>query len=202
DQLQADVGREGERLADADAALARLAEERQALERSITAAEAARGKAQAQLDAAATALAAAETGLQQMTEACATGDARRAALARLNAEAEALARKLPAPAAGEQDRPPVLSLLQVPEGFEAATAALFDGELAAPLLSDNRDAPAESVSGWVELPPFAGPAALPEGVHPLAGKIGAPAALGRRLGQAGWVDSEDAGWPLQPRLPA
>src|SRR5437667_6868518 len=55
DQLQADLGREGERLADADAALARLAEERQALERSITATEAARGKAPAQPDAAGTA---------------------------------------------------------------------------------------------------------------------------------------------------
>src|SRR5207302_454204 len=118
----------------------------------------------------------------------------------LNAEAEALAKMLPAPTFGERDRPSVLSLLQVPEGFEAATAALFDGELAAPLLSDNHNAAADGVSGWVELPPFAGPAALPEGVHPLAGKIGAPAALGRRLGQAGWVDSEDAGWQLQPRL--
>jgi chromosome segregation protein len=287
DQLQADFGREGEHLADADAALARLAEERHALERNIATAKATRGKAQAQLDAAAAALAAAETGLQQMTEACATGDARRAALdrqrsdlaervrrvqarlaesqsqrepllaatvspaaaaaaaaavseaagqveagraatavaaealiaaqgheatavdrlrdadhilARLNAEAEALARMLPAPAPGDQDRAPVLSLLQVPEGFEAATAALFDGELAAPLLSDHQAAAAGCVSGWVELPPLAAPAALPEGVHPLAGEIGAPAALGRRLGQAGWVDSEDAGWQLQPML--
>src|SRR5439155_6421071 len=74
------------------------------------------------------------------------------------------------------------------------------GKLAAPLLSDNGDAAAESVSGWVELPPFPAPAAFPEGVHPPAGKIGAPATLGRRLGQAGWVDSEDAGWQLQPRL--
>ena len=93
-----------------------------------------------------------------------------------------------------------MSLLQVPEGFEAATAALFDGELTAPLLSDNQAAAAGCVSGWVELPPLAAPAALPEGVHPLAGEIGAPAALGRRLRQAGWVDSEDVGWQLQPML--
>jgi chromosome segregation protein len=284
-QVEADIGREAGHLADADAALSRLANERRGLELRIAAAEGGRAAAAAQLDAAATALAGAETGLQQMTEACATGEARRAALerqrrdlaerhsrlqarladsererepllaaivtpaalteaaaavsdaaarveadrtsvvsaaettlaaqqreaaavdraraaegtlARLKAEAEALARMLAAPAAEHPNGPPVLSLLQVPEGFEAATAALFDGELAAPLLSADREGVAGS--GWVELAPPAAPAALPEGVHPLAAEIGAPRALARRLEQTGWVDSEAAGWELQPQL--
>ena len=284
-QAEADIGREAGHLADADAALSRLANEQSGLELRIAAAEAARAEAAAQLDAAATALAAAETGLQQMTEACATGEARRAALdrqrrdlaerhtrlqarladsererepllaamvtpaalaeaaavvsdaaarveadrinvvsaaettlaaqqreaaavdrareaegvlARLEAEAEALARMLTAPAAESGGGPPVLSLLRVPEGFEAATAALFDGELAAPLLSADREGLAGS--GWVELAPPAAPAALPEGVHPFATEIGAPRALARRLEQTGWVDSEAAGWELQRHL--
>jgi chromosome segregation protein len=285
-QVHADLGREAEHLADAEAALSRLANERRGLELRIAAAEGARAEAAAQLDAAATALAAAETGLQQMTEACATGEARRAALdrqrrdlaerhsrlqarladsererepllaaiitpaalaeaavavtdatarvetdragvaaaaetlltaqereataidrareaegilARLKAEAEALARMLTGPETQTAGGPPVLSLLQVPEGFEAATAALFDGELAAPLFPADRKAPTGG-SGWVELGPLAAPAALPEGVHPFAAEIGAPPALARRLGQAGWVDSAVTGWELQPRL--
>ncbi|MBV9584904.1 MAG: chromosome partitioning protein ParA, partial [Alphaproteobacteria bacterium] len=89
--------------------------------------------------------------------------------------------------------------LQVPEGFEAATAAMFDGELAAPLLPPDRDA-RDLGSGWIELPPLADVAALPSGAHPLAIELDAPVALARRLGQAGWVESEAAGWELQPQL--
>ena len=37
------------------------------------------------------------------------------------------------------ERPPLLSQLRVPPGFEAAIAALFDGELAAPLSPDAGD---------------------------------------------------------------
>src|SRR5207237_676577 len=73
EQVEADLGRESEHLADSEAALARLADERRGLELRIAAAEGARAEAAAQLDAATTTLAAAETGLQQMTEACATG---------------------------------------------------------------------------------------------------------------------------------
>jgi chromosome segregation protein len=286
DQVEADLGREAEHLADAEAALLRLDNERCGLQLRIEAAEGARAEAAAQLDAAVTALSTAETGLQQIIEACATGEARRAALerqhrelterhnqlqarlaenerqrepliaalvapatlaeaatavadagsrvearrasvlaaaeallaaqqregaavdrareaqailARLQAEADALSRMLAGSAEENTDRPPVLSLLEVPEGFEAATAALFDGELAAPLLPADREAH-DVTSGWVALPPLGETAALPAGVHAFAHEIGAPAALARRLGQAGWVDSETAGWELQPQL--
>jgi len=120
-------------------------------------------------------------------------------LARLKAEAEALARMSAGPATESANGSPVLALLRVPEGFEAATAALFDGELAAPLLPADRETPTGG-SGWVELGPLAAPAALPEGVHAFAPAIGAPQALARRLEQTGLVDNEAAGWELQPRL--
>jgi chromosome segregation protein len=284
DQLSGDIAREDEHVADADGALARLAEERRALERSESGDGTAREAAAAALERAAAELAAAEVGLQQMTEACVTGEARRGGLerrraelaersvrlrrrlddnaaqrralgeagvpaetiaaaaaqvadaaaqveidrataaaaaerltaaradearavdaardaerrvSRLKAEADALAAVLaPVRTMGFGDRPPVLSLLDVPSGFEAATAALFDDELAAPLI----DRPGDAGSGWVALPPLADPAALPAGATPLADAIDAPPALARRLSQAGLVASETAGWKLQPRL--
>jgi chromosome segregation protein len=87
-------------------------------------------------------------------------------------------------------------MLEVPPGFEAATAALFDGELTAPLL----DQPGDGATGWMALPPLAEPDALPEPAEPLAVRIAAPGALARRLGQAGLVVGEAEGWALQPRL--
>jgi len=288
-QLAADIGREGEHLADSDAALARLADERQALELAGATAESARREAAARVDAAAAELATAETGLQQMTEACAAGDARRGALdrtrrdlaerqsrlqarlaeaekqreplrgatvsaaalaeagaavataagaiedartaaacaaetltacqqrealaadaardgerilARLRAEAEALTRVLTPGAKDRAEGPSMLSLLQVPPGFEAAIAALFDGELSAPpLIAQPEPASARAAAGWVELEPLA-PAALPEGAHSLASEIGAPPALARRLACSGWVENPADGWRLQHQLEA
>ena len=285
-QIAADLEREAGHLADADAALARLADERRLLQHAEDTAAAARRDAAARADSAARELAVAETGLLQMTEACATGEARRAALerqrrdvaerrarlrarlaeseqqraalhrtlvpptamaeaeaavvaaaeaveqaragvseaterlarrqqdeagaadaaraaastlARLQAEAEALARVLMPAITATSPEPSMLSLIAVPPGFEAATAALFDGELAAPSLP----APAASgdASGWVELAPLAA-AALPDGAYPLAGAIVAPPALARRLTHTGWVETVADGWRLQPQLGA
>src|SRR2546423_551016 len=191
-QVEADIGREAGHLADADAALSRLANERRGLELRIAAAEGARAEAAAQLDAAATALAGAETGLQQMTEACATGEARRAALERQRRDlAERHGRLQARLADSEREREPLLAAMVTP-------AALAEGDRAARTLSGAREGVAGG--GWVERPPPAVPAALPEGVHPLAAEIGAPRALARRLEQTGWVDSEAAGWELQPHL--
>src|SRR5579864_1606694 len=247
DQISGDIGREDEHVADADAALARLDDERRGLERGDTGNDKAHAVATAELDRAAAELAAAEIGLQQMTEAAATGEARRVALqrqraelaerqsqlqrrideneaqrralggsavptallaeaeakvaqaateaetaraaavtaaerlqavrvkeaaaiasareaehrlSRLKAEADALASILsPAPIADVAGGPSVLSLIEVPPGLEAATAALFDDELTAPLFGLVRD----GVQGWVELPPFEHSAPLPEG---------------------------------------
>jgi chromosome segregation protein len=94
----------------------------------------------------------------------------------------------------------MLSLLQVTPGFEAAAAALFDGELAAPLLPEAQP-DAMPGTGWVELTPLTAPSP-PEGAQPLAGAIGAPSALARRLSHSFWVDNQDDGWRLQPRLQA
>ncbi|HEX5321827.1 MAG TPA: chromosome segregation SMC family protein, partial [Stellaceae bacterium] len=113
------------------------------------------------------------------------------ALARLKAESEALASLLVTPA--KSSAPSVLSQLDVAEGFEAAVAALCDGELTLPVLGDG-----DAAAGWVELGPLADPPRLPDGAQPLA--VSGPAALGRLLGQSGWVESEEAGKRLQPAL--
>jgi chromosome segregation protein len=283
-QLVGDMAREDEHVADANAALAQLSDEQHALERGASGDTTAREAAAAALQRAAAELASAEIGLQQMTEACVTGEARRAALerrhtelaerrkrlhrqldenalqrrtleassipratldaaaaqidaataeieaartaaaaahecltsartaesqavdaardseralARLKAEADALASILAPPSlpSGSEETP-LSSLLDVPPGFEAATAALFDGELAAPLL----DQPTDGKTGWVELPELPAPVALPAGAEPLAARIGAPPALARRLGLAGVVAGETEGWALQPQL--
>ena len=286
DQISGDILREDEHVVDAEGALTRLAEEQRGLERADAGSDRARAAAAAERERAAAELAAAEIGLQQMTEAAATGEARRVALqrqraelaerqnqlqrrvdesveqrrsleesavptaalskagtaiaqaaaqaetaraavvagaerllaaradeaaaidaarnaerrlGRLNAEAEALASVLsPAPAGSEAGGPSVLALIQVPPGLEAATAALFDDELAAPLFGLAR----EGASGWVDLPPLDHAAALPDGTRPLAAEIAAPPALLRRLTQAGLVESETEGWRLQPKLAA
>ena len=285
EQLAGDIGREDEHVADADAALQRLADEARALARSESGDAQAREAAAAARERAAAELAAAEIGLQQMTEACATGEARRVALerrrgelaergrrlrqrldeseaqrrslgeasvpqaaieaaaaqlaatmaqaeadrvaatavaerltasradetaaidaareaerrlARLKAEADALASILaPGRSAVGGEQSPVLSLLDVPAGLEAAVAAVFDDELAAPLIESG-----DAASGWLTLPPLAEPAALPAGATPLGDAIGAPPALARRLSQAGLVASEAEGWSLQADLVA
>jgi chromosome segregation protein len=287
-QIAADLEREAGHLADAEAGLCRLADERRMLEHAGGMAKSARAAAMAQAATTGAELETAETGLQQMTEACAADEARRTAferqrrdladrrnrlearlaesqqqrepllraigspaamadasaavaeaaalidsaraasadasetlsarqqhetsavdaareadrrLARLRAEAEALAKILAPADADRAQGPAMLSLLQVPPGFEGAIAALFDGELSAPLLTAAPEPGDSCVAGWVELAPLAA-AALPEGASPLAGAIGAPPALARRLAQTGWVANAADGWRLQPGLQA
>jgi chromosome segregation protein len=284
DQVVGDIRREDENVADADAALGRLGEENRGLERGDTGNDRAHAIATAELERAAAELAAAEIGLQQMTEAAATGEARRAGLERrraelaerqsqlqrrldeteaqqhavgdsavpaatlaeaeakiaqalaqaeaariaaataaerlqavraeeaaaidrareaerrlalVKAEADALASVLaPTPTVDGGDFTPILSSIEVPTGLEAAVAALFDDDLAAPLFGLGR----QGTQGWIELPPLDDPALLPAGARPLAAEIGAPPALTRRLSQAGLVTGEAEGWRLQPKL--
>ena len=286
-QIGADLDREAENLADAETALARLAAERQSLARDDGAENLARAESEKRLAEAAADLAGAEIGLQQMTEACAAGEARRGALERqrrelaerrsrlearradgerqhaalverldppeavaaaaqeqaeaeadletrrtaaagsaqaltaaqageaaaldrvraarheldrLRAEAEALASVLDAgPATASGVAPPVMAEIDVPEGLEAATAAAFDGALSAPALPRERIDGATAVA-WVELAPMLDCPQLPADASALAGRVTAPAALDRRLRQIGLVDSEAAGWRLQPEL--
>src|SRR5437763_520795 len=90
-------------------------------------AEGARAEAAAQLDAATTALAAAETGLQQMTEACATGEAHRAALERQRRElAERHSRLQARLAHSKRERGPLVAAIVTPAALAEAAAAVSD----------------------------------------------------------------------------
>ncbi len=165
------------------------------------AAEIAAAAAQVESGRAAAAAAAERVTAARAEEARRVDAAREAErrLARLKAECDALASVLGAAAAATGgDRPAMLSLLDVPPGFEAATAALFDGELALPPIDDHRD----GANGWLALPPLPDPTTLPVGAEPLAAAVGAPAALARHLTYAGLVTSEAEGWALQPLLAA
>jgi chromosome segregation protein len=286
-QFAADLEREAERLTDAEAAVSRLGAERRDLAAGGAALERQRaGAAQQQADAAA-ALAAAETGLQQMTEACASGEARRAAferqrrevadrrerlvarladserqhaaalaaivpaetiaaaataaaetagaieaarrtaittgetlsasrsheaaaietahaadgvLTRLKAEADALSRLLAPAETAPAGAAPILAQLKVTPGFEAAIAALFDGELSAPML-DNGDVADGDSTGWRELAPLVAPP-LPAGAQPPAAFVAAPPMLARHLAYTGIVNDSAEGWRLQKLLVA
>jgi chromosome segregation protein len=118
-------------------------------------------------------------------------------LARLTAEAEGLRRLIaPPPDAGEA--PPILTALSVAPGFEAAVGAAFGDELQAPLANGEGDGAARF---WVDLGADEhGGAALPEGALRLDEAVDAPSALARSLAQAGWVETEETGYRLQPSL--
>jgi len=119
-----------------------------------------------------------------------------ARLTRLKAEAEALGTLLttvPEPGADS----PILAAVHVTAGFETAVGAVFEDELAAPA-ADGKAAAAASF--WRHLPEIENGVDLPEGARPLAGVVTAPPALARSLAYAGWVESEEAGQEMQPRL--
>ena len=111
-------------------------------------------------------------------------------LERLQSEAAALA-DLAGPGA---DRPGVIELLQVEEGFAEALAAALGDDLTASL---DADAPshwrAPIGADGAEAP------ALPAGCRPLAAVVSAPPALARRLAQVGVIDAAAARF-LQDRL--
>jgi chromosome segregation protein len=120
-----------------------------------------------------------------------------ARLARLVAEADGLGRLL-APLPDKGDTPPILTVLRVAPGFEAAIGAAFGDELQAPLANGEGGGAARF---WADLGGDEhNSAALPAGACPLAEAVDAPSALARSLAQAGWVDNEETGRRLQPRL--
>src|SRR5206468_2101862 len=126
-QFGADLTREDDNLADAEAALARLAAERNMLERGNGAEEAARAEAEKRLTEAAADLAGAETGLQQMTEACAAGEARRGALERQRRDLSERHSRLQARLAdSEREREPLLAAMVTPAALAEAAATVSD----------------------------------------------------------------------------
>ncbi|EKE44297.1 chromosome partition protein Smc [Oceaniovalibus guishaninsula JLT2003] len=160
-----------------------LTKARQVAAQTCTAAEAAtEAAAKARDDAAGAdrALAGAERALAEArTRDTASGvDAAQAegAAATLRAETATLERLL------RQDAPQARQALddvEVAPGFEAALAAAFGDDLAAPLTT--------SAPGWVARDDMGTLSALPTGAEPLAAHVTAPPALRLRLSQVGIV---------------
>ncbi len=108
----------------------------------------------------------------------------------LRAEVAALARLVDRDA---EEGSQLLDRLEVKPGYEKALGAALADDLRAPAVEE--DAP----SGWVALPDYPQPQALPEGVTALTNYVSVPAVLVRRMGQVGLVDVAD-GPRLQPDL--
>lgn len=157
----------------AAAALAVATLEAETAETALRAAEAARAEAQS---------AEAET---RAARSATEGEAQA-----LRSEVAALARLLDRDRAGGEA---LLDRLRVTPGHEAALGAALSDDLRAPEVKD--DLP----SGWVALPPYDAPPALPEGVAPLSTWVEGPAVLARRLSQTGLVSRKD-GARLQAAL--
>ncbi|MDR6292393.1 chromosome segregation protein [Inquilinus ginsengisoli] len=162
----------------AEAAAAVLAEAEERLEATQEAVDIAEDRKQA-ADAA---LAAARDA-SQAAEGAAT---------RLKAEADGLRAALGNSKPGDA-RAPILDLLRVDPGWEAALGAALGDEASVPA---DRSAPLH----WAELPGYDSAAPLPEGAEALAGHVTAPAALARRLSHVGVVADAAAAEALLPAL--
>ena len=142
-------------------------------------------------DAAAAAESARIDAASATTRATDDHQAAAATLARLEAEARALADVL---SAGEADLwPPLLEAVRVADGYEAALGAALGDDLSAPL---DESAPVH----WRTSPPVSDAPALPEGAESLSRHVKAPAALRRRLDQIGVVADSDAAERLRDHL--
>jgi chromosome segregation protein len=113
------------------------------------------------------------------------------ALARLEAEEQALADILEAE--GSDLWPPVIDAVTVEAGYEPALGAALGEDLSAPT---DEPAPVH----WRSLAPLGTIPALPDGTEPLSRFVQAPPALDRRLGQIGVVADEAEGQRLADRL--
>ncbi len=107
----------------------------------------------------------------------------KAELARIETEAQTLAKILNADAGGLF--PAVLEKIKVERGFETALGAALGEDLDIPL---DAAAPAH----WAGVEPHIDDPALPDGVVPLASVVSAPPELARRLAQIGIADVQTA----------
>jgi chromosome segregation protein len=162
---------------------------------ALEAASTGQSAAEAALVAARDSLAAAEAARAATGPALAAARERQAAadttLARLAAEADALAEVL---AVKDGERwPPMVDALIVPPGLESALGAALGEELTS---AADRDA----ARHWRELPTFDPAPKLPASVTPLAALVDAPPALARVLSQTGLVDEDAIGEGSQSGL--
>src|SRR5204863_449626 len=179
--------------AEAAAAVQRLSHAREALEQELARviaarneAERRRGQVDADLDREAEHLADAEAALLRLE------NERRGLQLRIEAAEGARAE------AAAQFEAAVTALSGAEAGLQEIIEACATGEARRAALERQQRELTDRHSQLQA--PLAETAALPAGVHAFAPEIGAPAALARRLGQAGWVDNETAGWELQPQL--
>ena len=184
-----------------DAQLKTIADDRQKLDAEM--------QNDAALQAAKTRMAEAETAIEQALAAQARAEEARQtaeqaeqakremlsearALAhKLKAEEQALSNLLAVQAAGAAA--PLVDLVTVTPGYETALGAALGDDLDLPL---DEASPAH----WQDLGPLPAARDLPAGVRPLSDFVDAPAALARRLGQTGLVDSPEQGRALAAQL--
>ena len=167
------------------------ADDRSPLEDAVQALDEARRRLSVARDATAAAESARLDAASATARAAENRQQAAATLARLEAEARALADVL---SAGEADLwPPLLAAVRVADGYEAALGAALGDDLSAP---SDEPAPVH----WRTLPPVSDAPALPEGADALGRHVKAPAALRRRLDQIGVVADADAGERLRDQL--
>ncbi|ALG89101.1 MULTISPECIES: chromosome segregation SMC family protein [Actibacterium] len=184
---EAEAGRARATVAQAEAALARSAEE-------VAAAEAAQAEAVRTAENA-------EATLVQADQARADTQAREADARAGHSEAEGEASALRAEVAAlarlvDRDTAEggqILDRFRVAPGYEKALGAALGDDLRIPEITP--DAP----SGWVLLPGYNASQPLPEGATPLSAHVTAPGVMARRMAQIGLVDPAD-GARLQPHL--
>jgi len=154
----------------------------------VTAAEEEMARATAAADAAEQALTRAETAEQAARTPFEAAQSRRQ---KLDTEAQALSELLAATAS--HHAAPLIDVLRVEAGYEAALGAALGDDLTAPL------DPAAPLH-WESLPPYDSPAALPAGVENLGTHVTAPPVLSRRLSQIGLVPDAATAEALRERL--
>ncbi len=89
----------------------------------------------------------------------------------------------------------ILDQLRVEGGYEKALGAALSDDLRAPAIEDAK------TSGWIALPGYAHPQALPAGVTALTNFVSVPPVLVRRMGQVGLVEAADGPRLQQDLLP-
>lgn len=186
-RAEAEAARAAAALTEAEAALTRA-------ETDLVAATAAESTAAATADNADATLAAAEAARAEAQSREAEARARRSEAegeaAALRAELGALTRLVERDT-GEGGQ--ILDLLRVEAGHEKALGAALADDLRA------RPAAAADRTGWIALPPYDAPPALPAEARPLSAHVAVPPELARRIGQIGLVARAD-GPRLQPEL--